>query len=123
MNSLLLKFPWIGYIIMLMKMKKVKYVLVEVGGMNSECILGKRNFDNMDEVFDYCNENEICDINGVRFRNSYVDKEVDKGGGWMSDEFMCECYDDVLDKDTNHNHKILRVYGIDEGLELLEVEV
>ena len=47
---------------MIMNMKKI-YVLVEVGGMNRECILGKRNFDNMDEVFDYCNENEICDIN------------------------------------------------------------
>ena len=116
MNSLVLKFPWIVYIIMLMKMKKVKYVLVEVGGMNSECILGKRDFDNMDEVFDYCNENEICDINGVRFRNSYVEKN------WESDDFMCECYGDVLDEKTVHEHKILRVYGIDEGLELLEVE-
>jgi hypothetical protein len=107
-----------------MKIKNMKkeYVLVEVGGMNSECILGVNRFDNMDEVFDYCNENEILDINGVRFRNSYVDEEVDKGGGWMSDEFMCDCYDDVLDKDTYHNHKILRVYGIDEGLELLEIE-
>ena len=94
-----------------------EYVLVSVGGMNSECILGKRYFDNMDEVFDYCNENEICDINGVRFRNSYIDKEVDKGGGWMSDDYMCECYEDVVDD------KILRVYGINEGLEMLEVEV
>jgi len=117
----LLMFLGIVYIIMLMKMKK-EYVLVEVGGMHSECILGVNRFENMDEVFEYCNREEICDIEGVRFRNSYVDKEVDKGGGWMSDEFMCECYDDVLDKDTVHFHKISRVYGINEGLELLEVE-
>ena len=107
---------------MIMNMKKI-YVLVEVGGMNSECILGNICFDNMDEVFDYCKENEVCDINGERFINSYVDKEVDKGGGWMSDSFMCDCYGDVLDEKTVHEHKILRVYGIDEGLELLEVEV
>ena len=101
---------------MIMNMKKI-YVLVEVGGMNSECILGKRYFDNMDEVFDYCNENEVLDINGVRFRNSYDEKN------WEREDYMLECYDDVLDKDTYHNHKILRVYGIDEGLELLEIEV
>ena len=107
---------------MIMNMKK-EYVLVSVGGMNSECILGVNRFDNIDEVIEYCNEREVCDDNGVRFRNSYIDKEVDKGGGWMSDDYMCECYDDVLDEDTVHEHKILRVYGINEGLELLEVEV
>ena len=96
---------------------KKEYVLVEIGGMNSECILGKNIFEDMDEVFDYCNREEICDINGVRFRNSYDEKN------WEKEDYILECYDDVLDKDTNHNHKILRVYGIDEGLELLEVEV
>jgi hypothetical protein len=99
-----------------MKMNK-EYRLLSIGGMNSECLLGVWEFKDMDEVFDYCNENEICDINEVRFRNSYVDKEVDEGGGWMSDKFMCECYEDVVDE------KIVRVYGINEGLEMLEIEV
>ena len=94
---------------MIMNMKKI-YVLVEVGGMNSECILGKRYFDNMDEVFDYCNENEICDINGVRFRNSYDEKN------WEKEDYILECYDDDVEG------KVVRVYGIDEGLELLEIE-
>jgi hypothetical protein len=99
-----------------MKMKK-EYVLVGVGGMNSECILGVDRFESIDEVIEYCNREEVCDIDGVRFRNSYVDKEVDEGGGWMSDRFMCDCYSDVVDE------KIVRVYGINEGLELLEIEV
>ena len=100
-----------------MKNKKREYVLIGVGGMNSECILGVNRFGDIDEVMDYCNREEICDVNEVRFRNSYVDKEVDKGGGWMSDDYMCECYEDIVDD------KILRVYGINEGLEMLEVEV
>ena len=89
----------------------MSYSIIEIGGMHSECVLGVKEFENIDEVFDYCNENEICDINGVRFRNSYNKKY------WSSEDFMCECYDDVVDD------KIVRVYGIDEGLELLEVEI
>ena len=88
----------------------MEYRLVEIGGMNSECVLGVKEFDNIDEEIDYCNENEICDINGVRFRNSYVDEN------WERDDFMCDSYSDVID------NKIVGVYGIDEGLELLEVE-
>jgi hypothetical protein len=100
-----------------MKNKKKEYVLVSVGGMNSECILGVNRFGDIDEVIEYCDERGVCDNNEVRFRNSYIDKEVDDGGGWMSDDYMCECYDDVVDE------KIVRVYGINEGLEMLEVEV
>ena len=59
-----------------MSMNK-KYKLEEIGGMNSEVLIKEMFFDNMDEVFDYCNREEICDDNGVRFRNSY-DEE-----GWI----------------------------------------
>ena len=95
---------------------KKEYRLLEIGGMNSECLFGVKEFENIDEVIEYCNEKEICDDNGVRFRNSYVDEEVDKGGGWMSDDYMCECYEDDVEG------KVVRVYGVNEGLELVEVE-
>ena len=87
-----------------------EYRLLEIGGMNSECLLGVKEFENIDEVFDYCNREEICDIDGVRFRNSYNKKY------WSSEDFMCECYDDDVEG------KVVRVYGINEGLELVEVE-
>ena len=72
-----------------------KYKLEEIGGMNGEVLLRERFFDNMDEVFDYCNREEICDDNGVRFRNSY--DEV----GWMEFEGV-------------------RDYVVNEGLVLIE---
>ena len=35
-----------------------KYKLEEIGGMNSEVLIKEMFFDNMDEVFDYCNREE-----------------------------------------------------------------
>jgi hypothetical protein len=105
----LLTFLGFGSIINVMKMNK-EYVLVSVGGMNSECILGVDRFENMDEVIEYCNENEVCDDNGVRFRNSYEEKN------WGREDYICEVYKDEIEG------KIVGVYLINEGLELLEIE-
>ena len=91
------------------KKKNVSFYLLSVGGMNSEIVSVGRSFDSFDEVMEYCNEKEICDINGVRFRNSY-DEDY-----WMREEFMCECYNDEVEE------SVVGVYGINEGLELVEV--
>ena len=94
MNKFRLWFVELYYIIFGMMNKK--YKLEEIGGMNGEVLLREMFFDNMDEVFDYCNREEICDDNGVRFRNSY--DEV----GWFEFEGV-------------------RDYVINEGLVLIEL--
>ena len=87
---------------------KKEYLLLEVGGPNGQIWNEVDWFGDVDEVIEYSNREEICDDNGVRFRNSYDEKN------WERD--ICEAYADEIEG------KIVGVYLINEGLELIEIE-
>jgi hypothetical protein len=89
---------------------KKEYVLLSVGGPNGQIWNEEGWFDDVDEVIEYSNREEICDDNGVRFRNSYDEKN------WEREDYICEVYKDEIEG------KIVGVYLINEGLELLEIE-
>ena len=93
------------------KEMKKEYLLIGVGGMNGEIWSFEGRFDNLNEVFEYCSREEICDINGYRFRNVY-DEDY-----WEREDFMCDFYNDEVEGD------VIGVYGINEGCELVEVMV
>ena len=93
------------------KVKIKKFVMLCVGGMNSEIVGVEKEFDDLNEVFEYCSREGIVDINGYRFRNVY-DEDY-----WEREDFMCDCYNDEVEGD------VIGVYGINEGCELVEVRV
>jgi len=94
-----------------MLIKKKMYVLLSVGGMNSEVVGVEEIFDDLSEVYEYCSVESILDDNGVRFRNSYKEEY------WERDVSLCWTYDSCVDG------KVVGVYLVNEGSELLEVEV
>jgi len=89
---------------------KKEYLLLSVGGPNGQIWNEVGWFGDVDGVLDYCNRKEICDDNGVRFRNSYDEKN------WEREDYICEVYKDEIEG------KIVGAYLINEGLELLEIE-
>ena len=91
-------------------LNKKEYLLVEVGGPNGQIWNEVDWFGDVDEVIEYSNRKEICDDNGVRFRNSYDEKN------WEREDYICEVYADEIEG------KIVGVYLINEGLELIEIE-
>ena len=100
--------PLIGLYNNSMLIKK-EYLLLSAGGPNGQIWDEISWFDDVDEVLDYCNREEICDDNGVRFRNSYDEKN------WEREDYICEVYADEIEG------KIVGSYLINEGLELLEI--
>ena len=109
-------FRKIYFIILIMKLDmKKEYLLIRVGGWNGEIWDKVGRFDDLNEVFEYCSREEICDNNGVRFRNSYDEKYWEGYYGDMEDGL-----DEWIDKDKE---SVNRVYGINEGLEMYELNV
>jgi hypothetical protein len=112
---------------MLMKMKKEykkEYVLVGCGGMNSESRWLEGKFDDLNEVFEYCSREEIVDDSGVRFRNSFKEEyweDIEKVYGKEIEDIWDDC--DRENGIIGRDDKISKVYLINEGVELMEVDV
>ena len=105
---------------------KKEYLLISVSGWNGEIWSKVGRFDDLNEVFEYCSREEICDINGYRFRNVYDEDYWESFKGEI--EGMYEGYygdmndglDEWIDRDKE---SVNRVYGINEYLEMYELNV
>ena len=64
---------------------KKEYLLISVGGWNGEIWDKVGRFDDLNEVFEYCSREEICDINGY--------------GGTTSDKYIRDTPDNMRGKD------------------------
>ena len=108
------------------KEMRKEYLLINVGGMNGEIWSFEERFDDLNKVFEYCSREGILDNNGVRFRNVYDEDywESFKGeiegmwDGYYGD--MNDGLDEWIDRDKE---SVNRVYGINEYLELYELNV
>ncbi len=94
---------------------KKEYLLISVGGMNGEIWRFENRLDDLNELFEYCSREEICDVDGYRFRNSYKEEYWEGYYGDMNDGL-----DEWIDRDKE---SVNRVYGINEGLEMYELNV
>ena len=94
---------------------KKEYLLISVGGMNGEIWRFEERFDDLNKVFEYCSVEGILDDNDVRFRNSYKEEDWEGYYGDMNDGL-----DEWIDRDKE---SVNRVYGINEGLEMYELNV
>ena len=98
-----------------MLIKKKMYVLLSVGGMNSEVVGVEEIFDDLSEVYEYCSVESILDDNGVRFRNSYKEEYWEGYYGDMNDGL-----DEWMDRDKE---SVNRNYLINESVEMYELNV
>ena len=86
-------------------------MLIGVGGMNGEIWRFEGRYDDLNEVFGL----DLLDVNEVRFRNSYDEKDWEGYYGDMNDGL-----DEFMDKDKE---SVNRVMLINEGLEMYELNV
>ena len=105
---------------------KKEYLLISVSGWNGEIWSKVGRFDDLNEVFEYCSREEICNDNGERSRNVYEEDfwESFKGEiegvyeGYYGD--MNDGLDEWIDRDKE---SVNRVYGINECLEMYELNI
>ena len=90
---------------------KREYLLISIGGMNGEIWDVEGRYDDLNEVLGL----DLLDVNEVRFRNSYDEKNWEGYYGDMNDGL-----DEFMDKDKE---SVNRVMLINEGLEMYELNV
>ena len=90
---------------------KKEYLLVSIGGVNGEIWDFEGRYDDLNEVLRL----DLLDVNEVRFRNSYDEKDWEGYYGDMNDGL-----DEWINKDKE---SVNRVMLINEGLEMYELNV
>jgi hypothetical protein len=90
---------------------KKEYMLISVGGMNGEIWSFEGRYGDLNEVLGL----DLLDVNEVRFRNSYDEKDWEGYYGDMNDGL-----DEWIDRDKE---SVNRVMLINEGLEMYELNV
>ena len=90
---------------------KKEYLLISIGGVNGEIWDFEGRYDDLNEVLRL----DLLDVNEVRFRNSYDEKDWEGYYGDMNDGL-----DEWINKDKE---SVNRVMLINEGLEMYELNV